>query len=189
MSLPILIKAWNRILGREQNVVATGGALHTLQEWNAAVHHGYSYHYGTRFALPPGAVAFFAATPNSFNLHWEGLNVDALTGPIEIDFYKNTVVASGTQVLPTNRNLEISSSSSTYVQQVATLTNTGDSVAPTANLASPTLGGRDIPSGNSGVFKGFILPTSGTFSVGMKNTSADSATMWVNFLFSEPRYL
>jgi len=181
-----IIKAWNALIGREQNVHASGNALHTLNEANAAIHQGEAYHFGVRFVIPPSGVAFFSGTPNSFSVHFDGLAVDADTGPVEINFYRHSTVASGTAQGAHNRLMEISSSSSMVIQSVATITTTGELIVPTVNLAAPTLGGRSIPANAGGLFDGFILPSSETFLIGMLNTSVDSATIWANFNFFEP---
>lgn len=183
-----IIKAWNAILGRDQNVNATGNALHTLNEANAAIHQGEGFHFGRKFEMAPGAVVFFSGTPNSYDVHFDGLALDADTGPIEIAFYRHSVVSSGTAQSATNRKMAISSGSSMLIQQVATLTTTGDSVVPTVNLASPTIGGRSLPANATGMFDGFILASSETYLIGLHNTSADSATIWANFAFFEPTH-
>ena len=184
-----MLKAYNAIIGKSQNVRATSNALHVLIEEQAATHDGYAYQFGVKFALAPSGVTFFAATPNSYHVHWIGLSVAAITGPVEIDFYKDSVVGSGTQQFPYNRQLEVSSSCSARVEAVNVLTTTGTLVIPQVNLATEALGGRDNPASQGSLFSGFVLPSSGTYSVGLFNTSADSSDVWVNFAFTEPRNL
>jgi hypothetical protein len=182
----MIIKAWNSIIERSQNVRATGNALHVVNEDKAAVHEGYAYHYGAKISMAPGGVQFFAATPNSYDLHWVGLSVDAITGPIEINFYKGSVVGSGTQAYPHNRQLNVTSSCSSRIEGVNVLTTTGTLVSPQVNLATDALGGRDAPNGNTALFAGFVLYAGDTYTVGFMNTSVDSSYVWVNFSFTEP---
>jgi hypothetical protein len=52
-------------------------------------------------------------------------------------------------------------------------------------MATPALGGRTLPNGEDGVFKNFILATSASYLVGIHNTSADTANLWIDFSFTE----
>ena len=185
----VLIKAWNERLGRAHNVHATGNALHVLNEANAATHQRESYHLGMKINLAPDQVAFLAATPNSYYMHWNGLTLQADTGPVEVEFYGDVAVASGTPLSPVNNWLEVTSSCSAEVVQVNVLTTTGTLVVPMVNLATPTLGGKTLPATETGLFDGFVLNRGSTYAVGMKNTSSDSASLWANFGFIEPKHI
>lgn len=186
---PVLLRAYNKVLGRSQHVQATGNALHTLNEANAAIHQGEAYHFGSKFNIAPDGVALFSAIPNSYKMHWDGLAIQSITGPVEINFYKNSEIGSSSILSAINRDLDISSGSSTVIHQVYTLTTTGDLVIPSANLATSTIGGKDVPGESAGLFDGLLLGRGKTYTVGLHNTSADSTTIWANFQFLEPGFL
>lgn len=183
-----ILKAYNLLLSQSQNVHATGNALHTINEVNAAIHQGEGYHLGVKLALAPSQVAFFAGTPNSFYAHFDGMSVDATAGPVEIDFYRGAEVASGTQMFPINRRMDISSSSSMTVQQVVTLTTTGSLVTPAINLATTGFLTQN-PAGVTGLLDGFMLNKGETYLIGLHNTDTASAAIYVNFGFLEPQHV
>lgn len=187
----VLLKAWNAVIGDSQNVRSTGNALHILGESEAAIHTGHAYHVGVKMILESEQTVFMAATPGEHFMHWDGLSCASITGPIEIDFYRHSVVGSGTPITVHNRNFEYTDTNPTtgVVQSVNVLTTTGELVFPAANVAAPALGGLYTPSEIVSLFDGFILISSETYTIGLHNTSNDDTTLWINFSYFEPETL
>lgn len=186
-----VLKAWNRVLGKGQNVHATGNALHIIDEEDAATHQGEGFHIGRKFFVAPDEIVIFAgAVGADKRVHFQSFGLAATTGPIELDFYGDCEAQSGTGSLasPVNRRLDITSSSDMQVRFGVTLTNTGTLIVPTANLASPSIGGRQSGQDQS-FFHGFVLDNNKTYAIALKNTSVDSAELWANFSFNEPAYI
>lgn len=189
--LDFVLRAWNSVIGGVQNVNATGNALHTIDEEDAAIHQGEGWSLGKKFSIPPGAASIFAGVVGpTGRVHFQDFSISATTGPIDIAYYKGSAISSGsgTEEFAINRRLDITSNSEMRIFSGVTLTTTGTLVVPTVNLASPALGGRTNPSG-AGFFHGYVMDYGQTYAIGMTNTSVDSATLWVNFIFHEPAYL
>lgn len=170
---------------------SSGNAMHVIDEEDAAIHQGESYHFGKKIFLPPAGVAMLSGTTGSARkVHFQNLSIAATNGPIEISFYRDSTVQSGSGTIetPINRRFDITSSSQMIVRSGVTLTTTGTAVVLGANLATSTLGNNTNPS-ESGFFHGFVLNYNTTSAIGLRNTAVDTATIWANFAFHEPRYL
>jgi len=154
-----ILKAFNRIIGEPQNVHATGNALHILDEEDAAIHQGEGWIFGSKFALAPAATTIFdGPTTPAKRVHFQDFSISATTGPIDISYFKDSVISSGTgaEVFAINRRFDITSSSDMRIFTGVTLTTTGTLVSVTANLASPAVGGRTNPTA-AGVFPGYFI--------------------------------
>jgi len=186
-----IVKAWNRVIGREQNVHATGNALHIIDEEDAAIHQGEGWGYGTKFFIPPaGTVIFAGVVGPTKRVHFQDFSISADTGPIDIAYYKDSVISSGTgtEQFAINRRLDLTTGSDMRIFSGVTLTTTGTLVVPTVNLASPTIGGKTNPLG-AGFFHGYVMAVNETYAISMTNTDTSTATIWANFIFHEPAYL
>ena len=187
----VILKAYNSVIGRSQNVKCSGNALHFISEEDASVHQGEGYHFGKKLEIPPGAQIHFGGIVGSnYRVHFQALNVVALTGPIEIDFRRNCEVASGsgTEQVTHNRRFDISGGSEHRIFADPTVVDSGELVIETANVASPSVGGSTLPAENA-FFHGFILDTDTTALIFMRNTDTSTATVWANFTYQEPKHL
>lgn len=187
-----VIKAWNSVTGKKQNVNCSGNAIHVIDEEDAAIHQGEGYHFGQKLILAPDEQVVFAGiTGPSRRVHFQGLDVEAVTGPIEINFHRNCQISSGTGVEQTthNRRFDITSASQFKVFAEPTIIDSGDLVVPTANLAAEGIGGSSTPAGGNAFFHGFVLDYNTVSLLFLKNTSTASATLWANFTYHEPQHL
>lgn len=186
-----VVKAWNTIIGGIQNVHASGNAIHTIDEEDAAIHQGEAFHFGKKIYLSPGGIAMLAGTVGSSRrIHFSNLSIAATTGPIEIGFYRDSAVQSGTGTIEVshNRRLDITSGSQMVIKSGVTLTTTGEQVVLSANLATPSIAQNTSPS-EAGFFHGFVMDYNKTYSIGLKNLDTSTSTLWANFTYTEPRYL
>jgi len=189
-----LIKAWNSLIGDEQNVHATGNALHVLNHTNAQIHQKEAYHFGRKFTLAAGATVLFCGKTMAPRVHFHELaSVVVGGGPIDIDFYHGSEVSTGTNENALgnvhNRDLDVSSTSQMLILSSPTIVTTGSLIVPGANPATPSIGGGSAGA-QSSILGGFILASSADYVIGMhNNASLDTATIWINFGFSEPVHL
>jgi hypothetical protein len=186
-----IIKAWNTIIGGIQNVHASGNALHTLDEEDAAIHQGESYHIGEKVLLAPGAIVWFSGTTGSrYYVHFNNLSIAATVGPVEVTFYSGSQITSGSGSIGMvhNRRLDISSLSDTIIRLNPTVTTTGDLVFISANLATASIAQNTSPQ-EAGFFHGFVLNRNSTYLIGLRNTYTSTATVWANFTYNEPIHL
>lgn len=188
-----ITRAWNVLIGRTQNVHASGNALHTLGEIQAQIHQQHAFHYGAKLTMAGGALVWIAGKTGAKKVHFHEVGITAHGGgPIELDFYHGSVVTSGSGTDQNaagnvhNRDLSVTSSSVMQIISAPTVTTTGSLIFPGANPASATIGGSAVGA-TASLLGGFILDANQTYLIGLKNIAvADTATVWANFGFSEP---
>ena len=185
-----IVKAWNAILNREQNVRASFNALKIIETEHERIHAGKSWAQKDEHVLPPLSTGYYAVKVNSDfsgQIHLRNLGFTANNGPIKLHFYEDTFInvnSLGTELPLRNLNRNYSDNcdarlyAGTYVN-VNSLGTHLDFIFEPAAAPGNQPAGSDV----SNALLEWVLDKDKWYAIQMQNTHAtNSATLESQFM-------
>jgi len=104
----VIIKAWNTVLGKDQNIQSSYNMVKTIDADHARIHDGKTFHYSEGFTTLANSMQTYLFIPGSdTSMHLRNFGFKSTDGPVHIELRENPfydVNSLGTQVVPRNMN-------------------------------------------------------------------------------------
>lgn len=178
-----VVKAWNALLGRSENVRASVNALYTIEVLHAMVHEGRMYsHEDIHRSVANGDSVIHHVTPNSGSyFHVQLFSANVTGAPVELGLFEGSsydTSSAGAAIVPVNHNRNSSNTFGGVMRQGCVLVNTGTALPPQTIIPGAKQSGGPgtgqafevILQPNVGYAFGFLNVSGGTIDVDLTIT-------------------
>jgi len=179
---PVLIKAWNAFLNREQHVQSSFNMIKTIESDHARVHEGVAYTVAETIAVASNAYLRYLLITNGKRMHLRDFSFRSTVGPAGVLLHEepfwdaNSLGTNLTgNVAALNRNNIIPSSAQLHRNPFVDTNSLGTQLD--SDLMEQASGGPIKAAGGAagGPVIEYILPNSGAYLISFVNSNAGSA--------------
>jgi len=182
----VLVKAWNRSIGREQNVQVSYNMIKTIEADHARIHDGVAFHVSHISSLASGGVHFMLIVPNSSGMHLRQQHIVVTGAPITATLYESSSYSNvGSVQQVNNMNRQSANVSSSSIYSAPTIVVTGTAIEHT--LIPVTA--KDSGGTGEGPAQEWILDGTGPYVLGVKNDAGAAITVGMKLFWYEPGLL